>query len=192
MAQRMIARLLLKLLFKAALPIMAVVGIMSYMLYLQGGDPGAVFSKITADIGGKARDSVQKMGQSFDSLKPTAAPSWSTVSEVHTWVDEYGVTHYSTSAPADGRSEMVRLHPNANVVASVPSRGPEPELEFKKAFSDRLPQNAESSNTDASIEEGQPIPGMDGLRLPVNLNRSDLIKFLDQSQRPSPERIGVE
>ena len=172
------------------MPLTAVVGVMSYMLYLQGGDPGAVFSKITAGIGVKARDSVQQASQSFDSLKSNAVPSSSTISEVHTWVDEYGVTHYSTSAPVNGLSEMVRLHPNANVVASVPSRDPEPE--FNKVISDRLPQSAESSSTDASNEEGQVIPGTDGLRLPVNLNRSDLTKFLEQSQRPSPERIGIE
>ena len=114
-------------------------------------------------------------------------PSSPALSEVHTWVDEYGVTHYSTSAPVDGISEMVCLHPNANVVASVPRR--DPELEFQKMISDRLPQSAESSSTDASNEEVQIIPGTDGLRLPVNLNRSDLTKFLEQWQRPSTERI---
>ncbi len=188
----MVARLFLKILFRAAIPLVAVVGVMSYMLYLQGGDPGAVFSKITANISIKARNSIQQASQSLESLELSAVSSSPKVSEVHTWVDEYGVTHYSTSAPADGRSEMVRLHPNANVVASVPSGDPEVEPEFKKVISDRLPQSAESSSTTASTEEGQIIPGTDGLRLPVSLNRSDLTKFLEQSQRPSPERLGFE
>ena len=188
----MVARLVLKLLLKACVPLVAVVGIMSYMLYLQGGDPGAVFSKITAGIGGKARDSVKQAGQSFDSLSSNTTSSSPSVSEVHTWVDEYGVTHYSTSAPADGQSEMLRLNPNANVVASVPTREPEPELKFKKAFSDRPSSNADSTDTAATDEEGALIPGANGLRMPVKLNRADLTKFLDQSQRPSPERFGVE
>ena len=188
----MVARLVLKLLFKACVPLVALVGIMSYMLYLQGGDPGAVFSKITAGIGGKARDSVQTAGQSFDSLKSSATPSSSSVSEVHTWVDEYGVTHYSTSAPMDRQSQTVRVNPNTNVVASVPAREATAEPKFKKAFSDRLPQTAESSSADASNEEGPLIPGTDGLKLPVNLNRDDLTKFLNESQRPSPERMGIE
>ncbi|MEE9335077.1 MAG: DUF4124 domain-containing protein [Granulosicoccaceae bacterium] len=165
---------------------------MSYMLYLQGGDPGAVFSKITAGIGGKARDSVQQAGQSFDSLSTNTTSSSSAVSEVHTWVDEYGVTHYSTSAPTDRQSETVRVNPNANVVASVPSSEPEPKRELKKAFSDRASSNADSADTAYNNEEGALIPGADGLRMPVKLNRADLTKFLDQSQRPSPERMGVE
>ncbi len=190
----MVARLVLKLLFKAAVPLVAVVGIMSYMLYLQGGDPGAVFSKIASGISGKASDSVKNAGQSFDSLTSSASSSSSTssVSEVHTWVDEYGVTHYSTSAPRDRQSETVRVNPNANVVVSVPTREAQPQPEFKKAFSDRPSQTAESTSSNSSNEEGPLIPGTDGLRMPVKLNRNDLTKFLNESQRPSVERMGLE
>ncbi len=188
----MVTRLVLKLLLKACVPLIAVVGVMSYLLYLQGGDPAAVFSKITSGISGKARDSVQQAGQSFGSLKSSTASTSSSVGEVHTWVDEHGVTHYSTSAREDGDSETVRLNPNANVVASVPTREPASEPKFKKAFSDRLPSTADSADGAQGDEQGALIPGTDGLRMPVKLNRDDLTKFLDQSQRPSPERLGAE
>jgi len=98
----MVVRLVLKFAFKACLPVLAMVGIMSYMYYLQGGDPKAVLTKVTGGIFGQARDSMNQAGRSLDSisldsLKPGGESS---VREVHTWVDANGVTHYEYTAPA--------------------------------------------------------------------------------------------
>jgi len=134
---------------------------------------------------------VQNAGDSIDSLTASATSS-SSSSEVHTWVDEYGVTHYSTSAPTDRQSETIRVNPNSNVVASVPKREARGEPEFKKAFSDKLPESASAATSNKNNEQGPVIPGTDGLRLPVNLNRDELTEFLNDSQRPSPERLGVQ
>ena len=171
----MLARLVLKILFKACLPLVAVFGIMSYMFYLQGGNPGAVLSKVIGGIAGKARQSVQQAGQSLDSIKPGEESS---ISEVHTWVDEYGVTHYSSRAPVDAQSTTLRVNSNANVVTSTPM--PKPESEPGSELG--------SEPTQTGGLKGLTIPGSGGLKMPVNLNRKELTEFLEQAQRPSTER----
>ena len=175
----MLARLVLKILFKACLPLVAVFGIISYMFYLQGGDPGAVFSKVMGGIAGKARQSVQQAGQSLDSIKPDEESS---ISEVHTWVDEYGVTHYSSSAPINGQSQTLRINSNANVVASTQKRKAESASETGSG------SELGSGPTQTGGLKGLTIPGSGGLKMPVNLNRKELTEFLEQAQRPSPER----
>jgi len=43
-------KLVLKLLFKACLPLVAVAGILSYGLYLKGGDPMKMWSSVASRI----------------------------------------------------------------------------------------------------------------------------------------------
>lgn len=174
----MLTRIVLKILFKACLPLVAVVGIMSYMMYLNGGDPKALIAKVFSGAAGQARSSMQQAGQSARSLTPsslTPSSEGSSISTVHKWVDSDGVTHFSSSAPANVQSQTMRVNANANVVASTPK--PKPKADPSAA-----------SNGPSAGGAGQVIPGTGGLELPVNLNRKELTEFLEKAQRPSTER----
>lgn len=172
----MVTRMVLKILFKACLPLVAVVGIMSYMMYLNGGDPKAVIAKVFSGAAGQARSSMQQAGQSAKSLVPSSNSSSSSesssVSTVHRWVDSNGVTHFSSTAPTDVQSQTMRVNANANVVASTPKPKVVKPAAGKQAIGG----------------QGQVIPGTGGLELPVNLNREELTEFLENAQRPSTER----
>ncbi len=185
----MVTRLVLKILFKATLPVVAVAGVMSYMMYLNGGDPKAVLAKVFGGMAGQARESMQQAGRSMDSLKP--ASEQSAISTVHTWVDANGVTHYSNTAPVNVESTTMRVNANANVVASTPTSKPAAKAVATAAGRDRGEQSSDNSSG-FGIKKGQVIPGTGGVEMPVNLNKKDLTEFLENSQRPSAERFGLD
>lgn len=139
-------RLIFKLLFKACLPLAMLVGVMSYGLYLSGGDPGAVFSRVAGGAIDTLRASVRQVaGSASDSLNsvagglsqalgddgPGPAGTGATRPGVpasnapgsqafFTWTDASGIKHYSSVDPLRDDSRLIEVDPDTNLIAAVP------------------------------------------------------------------------
>ncbi len=163
----MLVKLIFKLLFKAMLPIVCVVGFLSYGYYMKGGDPGAVFAKVLDKTVQNAKSSVQGAGDSLQSVTPTTAASNKTT--VYQWKDENGVTVFGQRPPEDFASETLIINNNKNVVAAQKPLAPEPE-----------PQDVGAANLGP---DGQPLPGVAGMNLPVSMDPETLSEFLQTMQR---------
>jgi len=123
----MLWRLVAKLLFKATVPLIAVAGVFSYGVYMRGGDPSVMWQSL-------ASGSVERVAGLFSGVQKDASRAVGTLSsavadsdgagkpertQVFTWQDAQGITHYSTSAPASGVARTVTVDPNVNIVAPV-------------------------------------------------------------------------
>lgn len=123
----MLWRLVAKLMLKAMVPLIAVAGLFSYGVYMRGGDPSIMWKNIasgSADrvagiFSGVQIDANRAVGalSSKASGGGTAGKLEST--QVFTWQDADGVTHYSTSAPSSGIAQTLIVDPNVNVLAPV-------------------------------------------------------------------------
>ena len=126
----MLWRLVAKLLLKAMVPLILVAGVFSYGVYMRGGDPSVMWKPIA--VGG-----VDRVAGIFSGAQDGASRAVGALSgkasgdttagklertEVYTWQDAGGVTHYSSSAPSSGTAQTVIVDPNVNVVA--PLRAP--------------------------------------------------------------------
>ncbi|MFK7852837.1 MAG: DUF4124 domain-containing protein [Granulosicoccus sp.] len=123
----MLWRLVAKLSFKAMVPLIAVAGVFTYGVYMRGGDPAAMWKSI-------ASGSVERAVAVFSGVQNDASRAVGTLSsaasaengsgklertQVFTWQDADGVTHYSTSAPEHVSAQTMTVNPNVNVVAPV-------------------------------------------------------------------------
>ncbi len=163
----MLVKLIFKLLFKATIPIVAVVGVMSYGYYLKGGDPGAVFAKIVDKTVQNAKSSVKDAGDSVKIASPVSAPASKTT--VYQWKDENGVTVFGQRAPEDVASTTLVINNNKNVVAAQKPVMPEP-----------LAQELGAANLGPN---GEPLPGVAGMNLPVSMDPATLSDLLQTMQR---------
>lgn len=124
----MLARLVGKLLIKACIPLVMVAGVMSYGVHLRGGDPaalwrhvaggafdqaGAMFTKAKNDAAGVAGNLARSANNS--SLSGEDAGH----TQVFKWVDDAGVTHFSSAAPAGIDASSISVDPNTNILAPV-------------------------------------------------------------------------
>jgi len=160
-------KLIFKLLFKATIPIVCVIGVMSYGFYMKGGDPGAVFAKIVDKTVQNAKSSVKSAGSSVQSAAPVKAASSKTT--VYQWKDENGVTVFGERAPDDMASKTLVINNNENVVSAHKPRAPEPEA-----------QELGAANLGP---DGKPLPGMAGMNLPVSMDPETLSDLLQTMQR---------
>lgn len=100
-----------KLIFKCVVMLIVVVGASNYMMYITTGtSPFSGFSW------SKWRDKVPSFNTpSLDNLSPISGKQ-----KVYKWVDEHGVTQYSTEAPPQTTpTQTLELDPNTNIVQSV-------------------------------------------------------------------------
>jgi len=158
----MILRLLLKIGFKAFLPLAATLGIIFYMSYMNGGDPMSSARKVLAQTGagtsgpgtmermkgsvtgtfdsimGKTRESVASIQRSSGPEASAALPSGQGSSGVYRWEDSSGATHYGSNPPTDAL--------NVRPVA--------------------LRSNPAPSATSTSSASSDAVPGMPGVALP--------------------------
>ncbi len=139
----MLWRLVARILFKACVPLVAIAGVLTYGVYLRGGDPAALwgsvaerglaqFDKVFAGVQGDASRAADAIGRSAASMARTPDPAGRTT--VFTWQDADGLTHYSTERPEGVMAGTVSVDPNVNVLAPV--RAPEPEPSAAVAASD--------------------------------------------------------
>ena len=130
----MLWRLVAKLMFKAMVPLIAVMGVFSYGVYMRGGDPSVMWKniasgsvgRVTGIFSGLQNDASRAVGTLSSKASGDGAAGKLESTEVFTWQDAQGVTHYSTSAPASITAQTVTVDPNVNVLAPVraPVRAP--------------------------------------------------------------------
>lgn len=169
----MLWRLILKLMFKMSLPLVGLLGVLSYGHYLQGGDPGAIWRSVGDGIGTKvtslfdgARNSVSGLGDTVASVAndTTGDESSATSTRVFTWTDAQGQTHFSQSAPLDRPATSMMVDSRTNVLVGFSeAHRPTPEIrDTHESDGGRVddPQ-LRAANGDAS--GAQPMPGIAGL-----------------------------
>lgn len=163
----MLWRLVAKILLKACLPMMAVAGVMTYGVYLRGGDPGSMLANFaergvsrTADlfmgVGNDASEAVNALSQR--TVGGTAAGTGSAPTELFTWKDGQGITHFASSPPPGVEVSTIRVNPDVNVLAPV-AAGPEQASKSTQ----------QDANQELAEEFGGRLPGMAGEELPTVL-----------------------
>ncbi len=145
----MIVKLLLKIAFKACLPLVAMVGIVSYMLYMNGGDPLSMGKQMISsmDFGKSATNATSSITGTFDAIgsKVGASPGGAKKgSTVYKWVDAAGVTQYGSAPPEDA----------TGVTAIKLKKGPAPEA---------IAPTTAAATPNAPVDT---LPGMAGVKLP--------------------------
>ncbi len=154
----MLVKLVLKLLLKATVPLIAVAGVLSYGLYLKGGDPMAMWSKVGSKMMGSMRESGTRTAQSVQSLSPVGQAS-STKKTVYSWVDASGTTHYGSNPPPGVTARALTIRSSSSTVAPPPV--PQPSAHS-------IPTGGSASGLDENL------PGMAGVKLPIDIQPEDL------------------
>lgn len=174
----MLTKLIGKLLLRATIPLVAMVGIASFGLHSVGGDPLAILKSVTGGFGqqvasllGNARDSADvtfsaaKSGLGSDKKRSSSQ-------QLYRWTDSAGVTHFSNEPPADVKNvTTLTVNPNRNVMDA--SKPPKPE---KAAFS-----TAAGHDPVKDVMQ-QPMPGMSGMAL-QGMNPNEIIQQFQQVQQ---------
>lgn len=160
-------KLIFKILLKASIPLICMVGIMSYAMYSRGGDPAAFFGKILGNSIQSAKTSVQDAGSAITSAAPTASASNKTT--VYKWVDKHGVAQFGSRPPEGVAATAMTLKNNANVVKTR-----------KMAQTDMKATGEQQSGLGP---DGQPLPGVAGMNLPVAVDPAVLSEFLQSMQQ---------
>jgi len=98
----MLFKMVLKVMFKAMVPLVVVAGALSYGTYMRGGDPMATVTKIA----GGAFDSMKQSGQQATESVQALAQGGSSAtvandSQVYKWTDASGAIMFG-SKPPDG------------------------------------------------------------------------------------------
>lgn len=163
----MLTKMVLKILLKATVPLVCVIGITSYGMYARGGDPGALFSKLLGHSIQSAKTSVQGAGDSLQSVSPIKTAKSKT--KVYKWVDEYGVTQFGSAPPEGVQSTSKTYNNNANLIAAQKPVRAQHEFDQPAA---------------ALGPDGQPLPGVAGMNLPVAVDPAVLNEFLQTMQQP--------
>lgn len=161
----MLTKLVFKILFKALVPIVCLVGIMSYGLYMQGGDPAALFGKIAGGAFNNMKSSVKDAGQSVQNAGKVATGNNKTT--VYKWVDENGVTQFGSAPPEHGSSETLTLKDNYKGVAPATAKT----------------QTAQPAQHNGLGPDGKPLPGVAGMNLPTSVDPAVLNGFLQTMQQ---------
>lgn len=122
----MLAKLVLKLCFKACVPLVLVAGIATYGVYLNGGDPGAIWKAVasgaSSELGTMLGNARSTVSNSVANVKDGAiASADNPTTEVYMWKDASGVAHFSNSKPSDVQSQTLQIDPDVNVIAPFQS-----------------------------------------------------------------------
>jgi len=146
-------KMVLKLLFKATLPLLVVIGITSYVLHVRGGDPLALLNR----IGGGAGDRLSAVLESIKegagatlaatrSTLTSTASGASVTNTLYRWEDADGSPHYSNVEPTGIEGVViVNVDPNQNLL-QAPVK-PAPVVE-------------------PASTQPKPLPGATGIALP--------------------------
>ena len=126
----MLFKILAKLLFKASIPLILIAGLLTYGLHLQGGDPAALWKsagsgfmaqagKLIAGVKKDASQAADKMGNAASGGLQGLDSSTGGMTQVFTWKDSEGITHYSTEAPEGVQTRKMSVNPDQNVLAPI-------------------------------------------------------------------------
>ncbi|MGB0867813.1 MAG: DUF4124 domain-containing protein [Granulosicoccaceae bacterium] len=169
-------RLCVKLLFKATFPLLMLLGVLNYAVYLKGGDPLAMWNKLgdnmLASFQSNASTTVAKVKAIGDvdwDLSDGALANSAAGTEIFAWRDQDGTMHYSSSKPIGIEAERQSYNTNTNVVQRF--KAPEKP---KKAVK---PEETDAVGQPPSIEEQT-----EGLSLPKSLSDLPVINGVDPAQ----------
>lgn len=119
----MLWRLILRLTFKMSLPLVAILGVLSYGHYLRGGDPGGLWRGVASGAGdrlaslwGSTRDGAGNVSRAAGQLGNGAD---AVTTEVWTWKDENGITHFGSQAPENTHATSITVDNRTNVLSPV-------------------------------------------------------------------------
>ncbi|MFK7859475.1 MAG: DUF4124 domain-containing protein [Granulosicoccus sp.] len=175
----MLGRLVAKMMFKACVPLVAVAGVMTYGVYLKGGDPVKLWTHVGAGAFGQAGDMFSKakndaVGLAENLTGGSGEPGGSGATDVFTWKDAEGVTHFGTTAPTGVNAETLSVNPNINVL--TPVSAPPARVESRRNGSEFAAGLGEPHNSGIGSHAGQdhssvraleqdmgePLPGVAG------------------------------
>ncbi len=162
----MLTKMILKLLLKATIPVVIIAGVMSYGMYMRGGDPAGLIRQLVGNSMQSAKSSIQGAGDSLGSLSPVALPGSKTT--VYQWVDENGNTQFGSAPPKGINASAKTYNNNANLMAGTPAQKQPNPTEQQPNLS----------------PDGQPLPGVAGMNLPTAVDPAVLSEFLQTMQQP--------
>jgi len=161
-----LTKLILKLLLKATIPLVIIAGVVSYGLYMRGGDPAGLFKKLAGNSIQSAKSSILGAGDTLESISPVSLPGGKTT--VYQWVDENGNTQFGSTPPSGIDATAKTYNNNANLMAGTPTQK-------RHDPTKQLPRLG---------PDGQPLPGMAGMNLPVAVDPAVLSEYLQTMQKP--------
>ena len=155
-----------KLLLKAMLPFLILIGILNYTQYMRGGDPFAMWKTMGHNMMASMKSSTSSTLSSIDDVKGDiqnmSAPG--TATQVYAWKDAQGMMHYSTSKPSGVDAQTQSYDPDANVVQRFVA--PEkPKKEPKVVSAEAAPAQAPATNGLSLPEGAAGLPQIEGLDL---------------------------
>lgn len=112
--------LFFRLLLKAMVPLVIVLGGLSYVMYLRGHDPLAMLSAPFQAGGGVGygKSGVTQAGEPLQTIDVT--------SKVYRWKGPDGTLHFSDKPPGDGRRfQALDVDPDANLIRGLGGSGKE-------------------------------------------------------------------
>jgi hypothetical protein len=165
----MLWRLVVKMLFKASVPLIAIAAVLTYGVYLRGGDPGVLwktvadrsFGQIPRLFSGAKDSATHAVGALSREASDSADSGSGKRTEVFTWRDANGVTHFSSSRPTGVEASTVSVNPDTNVLAPVKTPvAATPAVSGRNAGFE-VPRRAADTD-DVANELGGRLPGVAG------------------------------
>lgn len=170
----MFKRMVFTMMFKIGIGLGLMLGIASYAQYLSGGDPGSVWRRVGGGVAtsvgnsvGGLRDRLEDavdgagsmsagwMGQGQDDVSTSSQDGGDGMTQVWTWQDASGGTHYSNAPPAGQASTRLAVDPNVNVLAPVVDQS----LRTAGA-GDRMPIGGRSADAPSSGALSRGVPDL--------------------------------
>lgn len=155
-----------KLLLKAMLPFLILIGMLNYTQYMRGGDPFAMWKtmgqNMMASMKSSTSGALSSIGDVKGDIQNMGAPGSAT--QVYAWKDAQGMMHYSTSKPTGVDAETQSYDPDANVVQRfvAPKKSKkEPKVDTAEAASSQAPATNGLSLPEGAAE----LPQIEGLDL---------------------------
>ncbi len=118
-----------KLLFKAMTPIVILIGIMTYMTYMQGQDPLAPFRSMSSGLTEQIDQVSDRVTSMASNIKGVSTPMLNGAKDgqtthdsrqrIYRWIGKDGVPHFGASRPDyDTKIQALNINPATNVVES--------------------------------------------------------------------------
>jgi len=195
-----LTKMIFKLMFKATLPLVIIVGFLSYGLYTRGGDPLAVLSKVASSAMGSARTAGSNTAESVQSLATFTnvkdeKPRPGTV--IYQWTDANGVAQFSSHPPQGVGATAMNIRTATNHRPVAPAQEPQdqqmqqpqqqqwqqqgqqqqwqqPPQQQQASTHNRRNQRVDRLDPKSIGLEGDRLPGMAGMQLPANIDLEDL------------------
>jgi hypothetical protein len=101
-------------------PVLMLVGIMSYMMYTQGQDPLMPLKSVASGLSKQFKQAGKAVSDTGSKIVDGSVGQRPTLQRIYSWVDEQGITHFGTSRPVGNVGfSTVHVDPNANVMDAL-------------------------------------------------------------------------